>query len=133
MLSQQSTAFGAFRQRGTLRLSLAVGEAFQRGCSAYLRKSSLQSFAKPYTPDFRCFHQSFERYRLLQTRSQLDWTGEIEIKPGGRGRREGEKGGREGGGIELAMAGKQSEYGVCFLQSTQNCRVLETLNPRRKS
>lgn len=53
MLAQQSAAFGMFRQRGTLRLSLAVGEAFQWGCSAYLRRTSLQKFAQPYTPDFR--------------------------------------------------------------------------------
>ena len=54
MLAQQSAAFGMFRQRGTLRLSLAVGEAFQRGCASYLRRASLQKFAQPYTPDFRC-------------------------------------------------------------------------------
>jgi len=64
MLAQQSAAFGMFRQRSTLRLSLAVGEAFQRGCSSYLRRASLQKFAQPHTPDFRQLAVLLQRSNL---------------------------------------------------------------------
>lgn len=53
MLSLEADAFGAFKQRGALRLSKVVIDSFRQAAGPYFKKSNIQSFAVTHTPDYR--------------------------------------------------------------------------------